>query len=137
MTEKESLPDKPDKPERKKPGPKPKELQAKVVLGLPVGRDKKIVPPDEVYKLAAIGCKDSEIANWFGIGYDALRNNFAEELTKGREDVKIALRRAQLTTALDGNATMQIWLGKNILGQSDNPTDSAENAPLPWTDKDL
>jgi hypothetical protein len=120
-----------------KRGPKPKQLTEMVVLGLPVGRDKKIVPPEEVYKLAAIGCKDTEICNWFGIGPDALRNNFAAELTKGREDVKIALRRAQLTTALEGNATMQIWLGKNILGQSDNPQDSAENAPLPWTDKDI
>lgn len=126
-----------EKKPRAKTGPKPKQLQEMTVLGLCVGRDKKIVPPDEVYKLAAIGCKDSEIANWFGIAYDTLRNNFAEELIKGREDVKIALRRAQLTTALEGNATMQIWLGKNILGQSDNPTDSAENAPLPWTEKDL
>lgn len=126
-----------DKKPRQKPGPKPKELTQMIVLGLPVGRDKKIVPPDEVYKLAAIGCKDSEIANWFGIGYDALRNNFAEELIKGREDVKIALRRAQLKTALSGNATMQIWLGKNILGQEENPTDNESNAPLPWDSKDL
>jgi hypothetical protein len=29
---------------------------------------------------------------------------------------------------------MLIWLGKNILGQSDNPTNSDANAPLPWTD---
>jgi hypothetical protein len=126
-----------EKQPRKKPGPKPKQLPEMTVLGLPVGRDKKIVPPDEVYKLAAIGCKDTEICNWFGIGPDALRNNFAAELTKGREDVKIALRRAQLTTALEGNATMQIWLGKNLLGQSDNPTDTAENQALPWTEKDI
>ena len=126
-----------EKQPKKKPGPKPKQLTEMTVLGLPVGRDKKIVPPDEVYKLAAIGCKDTEICNWFGIGPDALRNNFAAELTKGREDVKIALRRAQLTTALEGNATMQIWLGKNLLGQSDNPTDTAENQALPWTEKDL
>ena len=126
-----------EKKPRQKPGPKPKELVEMTVLGLPVGRDKKIVPPEDVYKLAAIGCKDSEIANWFGIAYDTLRNNFAEELIKGREDVKIALRRAQLKTALDGNATMQIWLGKNLLGQSENPADTAENAPLPWTEKDI
>ena len=126
-----------EKKPKGKTGPKPKELVEMTVLGLPVGRDKKIVPPDEVYKLAAIGCKDSEIANWFGIAYDTLRNNFAEELIKGREDVKIALRRAQLTTALEGNATMQIWLGKNILGQSDNPQETEANQPLPWTEKDI
>ena len=120
-----------------KTGPKPKELVEMTVLGVVCGRDKKIVPPEEVYKLAAIGCKDSEIANWFGIAYDTLKYNFTEELIKGREDVKIALRRAQLTTALEGNATMQIWLGKNILGQTDNPQETEANQPLPWTDKDL
>lgn len=122
----------------KKRGPKPKQLTEMVVLGLPVGRDKKIVPPNEVYKLAAIGCKDSEIANWFGIGPDALRNNFAAELTKGREDVKIALRRSMLHNACqNNNAAVQIFLAKNLLGMSDTPTDSEANQPLPWDSKDL
>jgi len=27
-----------------------------------------------------------------------------------------------------------IWLGKNILAQSDAPTNTDDNKPLPWTD---
>lgn len=115
-----------------KTGPKPKQLVTAEYLGIPVGRDKKIIDPEEVEKLAGIGCKDSEIADWFGIKQDTLRYNFADQLTKGREHLKQSLRRAQLSLALGGNAVMLIWLGKNILGQSDNPQDSDSNSPLPW-----
>ena len=117
-----------------KPGPKPKELVEATYLGIPVGRDKKVIDPEEVEKLAGIGCKDSEIADWFGIKQDTLRYNFADQLTKGREHLKQSLRRAQLSLALSGNAVMLIWLGKNILGQQDNPTNNEDQKPLPWTD---
>lgn len=121
---------------QQKTGPKPKKLVTAEIEGLCVGRDKKVIPPNEVFKLANIGCKDKEIAEWFGIAEDTLRYNFAVELTKGRENMKQSLRRAQLTLALSGNAVMLIWLGKNLLGQSDNPTDTAESQPLPWEAKD-
>jgi hypothetical protein len=122
---------------RKKTGPKPKQLTAKTVLGLPVGRDKKIVPPEEVYKLAALGCKNVEIAEWFGVSEDAISSNFAAELVKGRVAVKISLRRAMLNNACQNmHASVQIFLAKNFLGMSDNPVDSEANAPLPWSDED-
>jgi hypothetical protein len=118
-----------------KRGPKPKQLQEKIVLGLPVGRDKKVVPPEEVYKLAAMGCKNTEIADWFGVSEDAISRNFAAELTKGRVAVKISLRRAMLNNACqNNNAALQIFLAKNFLGMSDNPVDSEANTPLPWSD---
>ena len=118
-----------------KPGPKPKELVEATYLGIPVGRDKKVIDPEEVEKLAALGCKDSEIANWFGIQYDTLRNNFSEQLTKGREDLKITLRRAMLNNACKNmNAAVQIFLAKNILGMSDNGQESDDKKPLPWSD---
>lgn len=118
-----------------KRGPKPKQLTEKVVLGLPVGRDKKIVPPEEVYKLAALGCKNVEIADWFGVSEDAISRNFAAELEKGRVAVKISLRRAMLDNACKNmSASVQIFLAKNLLGMSDSPMDSEANAPLPWTD---
>ena len=120
---------------RGKTGPKPKELIEATYLGIPVGRDKKVIDPDEVEKLAGIGCKDSEIAEWFGIKQDTLRYNFADQITKGREHLKQSLRRAQLSLALSGNAVMLIWLGKNILGQTDNPNNNDNNQPLPWSDE--
>lgn len=104
------------------------------VEGVVVGRDKKIIPPNEVYKLASIGCKNSEICDWFGIDDSTLQYNFKQELVKGREHLKQSLRRAQIQLALSGNATLLIWLGKNLLGQSDNPVDSEANQPLPWTE---
>lgn len=104
------------------------------VEGVIVGRDKKVVPPRDVERLAQMGCKDSEIAEWFGIDENTLRYNFSVELLKGKLALNQSLRQAQIRLALSGNATMLIWLGKNILGQSENPTDSEANAPLPWSD---
>jgi hypothetical protein len=120
---------------KKKTGPKPKQLTEKTVLGLPVGRDKTIVPPEEVYKLAALGCKNTEIADWFGVTEDAISRNFAAQLIKGRAAVRISLRRAMLNNACqNNNAAVQIFLSKNMLGMSDNPNDSEANQPLPWSD---
>jgi hypothetical protein len=108
----------------------------KVVQGVVVGRDKKVVPPKEVEDLAAMGCKDSEIALWFGVSESTLRYQFSANLIKGRENLKQTLRQAQIKLALGGNAVMLIWLGKNILGQSDSPTTTQDRQPLPWNDSE-
>lgn len=123
---------------KKKTGPKPKDLVTIEVTGYEVGRGitKKVVFDEDVYKLAAMGCSNAEISRWFDIDENTLAYNFATILAKGREHLKQSLRRAQIKLALSGNATMLIWLGKNILGQSDSPLDSDANAPLPWTDED-
>ena len=123
-------------PNPSKTGNKPKQLKAIEVYGYEVGRGlrKKVVVPEDIYKLAALGCTDREIALWFDIKEDTLRYNFAEILAKGREDIKMALRNAMIKNALGGNAVMQIWLSKNWLGMSDNPSQSDENKPLPWSE---
>lgn len=115
-------------------GRKNRRTGTKEVEGVIVGRDKKVIPPEEVYKLAQMGCKNQEIANWFGLDENTLTYNFSVELLKGRESLKQSLRQAQIRLALSGNAVMLIWLGKNILGQSDSPLDSEANQPLPWSD---
>jgi len=92
------------------------------------------VPPDEVWKLAEIGMTDREIAEWFQIKEDTLRYNFADYLTKGRAGMKRRLRAVQLSTALSGNATLLIWLGKQYLGQSDQPMVTDDDKILPWND---
>ena len=119
----------------KKTGPKPKQMIEGTFMGLPVGRDNKIVDPSEVEKLAAIGCKDIEIANWLGIKPDTLRRNFAAELTKGREGMRISLRRAMLSNAIqNNNAVLQIFLSKNFLGMMDQPLSTDDAKVLPWND---
>jgi|TARA_B110000908_G_C10027110_1_gene345634 hypothetical protein len=111
-----------------------RKMGEKTVEGAIVGRDKKIVPPEEVYKLAQIGCKDKEIAEWFGITDNTLRFNFSVELLKGRESMKQSLRRTMWNNAIGMNNTvMQIFLAKNFLGMSDNGV-ITNDEPLPWVE---
>ena len=121
-----------------KTGNKPKQLKAIEVYGYEVGRGlrKKVVVPEDIYKLAALGCTDQEIATWFDIEYSTLRYNFSETIAKGRQDLKAALRKAMLHNAMNGNAALQIFLAKNLLGMSDNPNNSDEHKPLPWNEDD-
>ena len=102
--------------------------------GIVVGRNKKVVVPEEVEKLAKLWCTNQEIAEWFGIDTNTLKYNFSDLIAKGRSETKQALRRAQLKNALEGNTVMQIWLGKNILGQKESPINEDMNKILPWSD---
>jgi hypothetical protein len=121
-----------------KTGNKPKQLVAVEVLGYEVGRGlrKRVVSPQDVYKLAALGHTDREIATWFDMKEDTLRYNFADIMAKGRQEMKTALRNAMFKNALSGNAALQIFLAKNMLGMSDNPSNTDDKRPLPWTDSD-
>jgi len=104
--------------------------------GLIVGRGttKKVVPPDEVFYLATLGCSYKELGEWFGVPEDTMRYNFRPYVEKAREETKQRLRQAQIKLALSGNAVMLIWLGKNMLGQSDTPTNVDNEKILPWSD---
>lgn len=119
-----------------KPPKKEKTLVEGTIQGFPIGRDKKVVPPEEVQKLAALGCSNRDIANFFGIEESNVSRHFAAFITKGREDLKIALRRAMLDNACrNNNAAVQIFLAKNMLGMSDTPINSDDKQPLPWNDE--
>ena len=119
-----------------KPPGRPKQLVEGIIEGYPIGRDKKIVPPDEVQKLAALGCSNRDIANFFGIEESNVSRHFAAFITKGREEVKIALRRAMLDNACrNHSAAVQIFLAKNLLGMSDVPVNTEDKKPLPWNDE--
>lgn len=83
------------------------------------GRPLKEIPADEVLKLAGFGCTNTEIADFFGVNEGCIRKRFSETLSKGRSMLKMRLRKKQIEVALKGNAVMLIFLGKNLLGQSD------------------
>jgi hypothetical protein len=120
-----------------KPPKKQKQLVEGTIEGYPIGRDKKVVPPDEVQKLAALGCSNRDIANFFGIEESNVSRHFAAFITKGREEVKIALRRAMLDNACrNHSAAVQIFLAKNLLGMSDIPVNTEDKKPLPWSDEE-
>jgi hypothetical protein len=110
-----------------------KEVQGHIVGR---GENQTVIPPDEIVKLAKLGCSIEEISDWFQVPRETIKYNFSDYIAKGRAETKQALRRAQLSLALKGNATMLIWLGKNMLGQSDNPITSEANTPLPWNDNE-
>jgi hypothetical protein len=114
-----------------------RKMGTKTVEGVVVGRDKLVVPPEEVEQLAQIGLKDKEIAAWFGVNDNTLRFNFSVELLKGREKLKMSLRQAMIKNATTNmNAALQIFLAKNYLGMSDSPLDAEANAPLPWVENE-
>lgn len=105
----------------------------KTVSGIWVGRGqtRHLIPPEEIFKLAVIGCTNREICDWFGITESTLTFNFSAYLQKARSFMKQRLRRAQLKTALGGNPTMQIWLGKQMLSQRDTPVEEPNTTTLP------
>ena len=85
-----------------------------------VGRPKKYkLDTKQVEQLAGFGCTDTEIASFFDISRTTLERNYEHYLTKGRESGKIRLRQYQWSAAKKGNVAMLIWLGKQLLNQSD------------------
>lgn len=93
----------------------------------------KIIDPELLYKLAIMGATNRELGDFFGVPEAQIRYYFTQYLEKARSALKIKLRRAQLKVAIENeNPTMLIWLGKNILGQSDSVVDTTEDKILPW-----
>ena len=86
-----------------------------------VGRPKKYdIDTDTLFKLAKYNLTNIEIADIYGCDEALLRKNYSEFLTKGRGELKKRLRQAQYEVAVDDkNVTMLIWLGKQILGQTE------------------
>ena len=74
---------------------------------------------EQVFKLAQIGCRNQEIADYFNCSAQTIETRFQPELDKGRAELKMTLRRWQIEAARKGNVAMMIWLGKQLLGQQD------------------
>ena len=91
------------------------------------------IDPEQVEKLAALGCNNSEIASFFNCSESLIRKSYSEFLTKGRAEQKIRLRQLQWKSAEKGNVTMQIFLGKNMLGQQDRIEQTELDEPLTWS----
>lgn len=72
-----------------------------------------------VRRFARFGCNDSEIADLVGVSNDTIQRRFGPILREARAHRKLVLRYLQFRNARNGNAALQIWLGKNELGQSD------------------
>lgn len=99
-----------------------------------VGRPKIEIDEELLYKLATIHCTMREMVDIMGVSQDTLKRNYAHIIAKGKSEGKMRLRRKQVEVAMQGSHAMLIWLGKQMLGQSDNPTPEEATAVLPWTD---
>jgi hypothetical protein len=81
---------------------------------------------DQIEKLAAIMCTMEEIASVVECSVDTLERRYAEVIKRGRERGKMSLKRKQYETAMKGNVSMLIWLGKQHLGQRDKSKDEID-----------
>ena len=88
---------------------------------------KNKINKDDFEKLCNLWCTLTEIAEFFDVSEDTLESwckdtyqeTFSETYKKKNSKGKIALRRWQMKSAEKGNVTMQIWLGKQYLGQKE------------------
>ena len=88
---------------------------------------KNKINKEEFEKLCALWCTLVEISEFFGVSEDTLErwcmdtygDTFAETYKRKASKGKMALRRWQMRSAEKGNVTMQIWLGKQQLGQKE------------------
>ena len=93
------------------------------------GRPKKPFDIEQFEEMCKIQCTEVEICSILRIDKNTLNDrcrehydgrSFSQVFAEKREGGKRSLRRAQWKTAIEsGNPVMQIFLGKNMLGQAD------------------
>jgi len=91
-----------------------------------VGRPKINLNLEELERLSRLNCTMPEISAYFDIPLRTLEDKFTNEvdvrkaIEKGRATGKLSLRRRQIQIMKEtNNPTMAIWLGKQMLGQTD------------------
>lgn len=90
-----------------------------------VGRPRIEFDLDEINRLGKLHVTTEEMANFLGCSHDTIEKRIREDeafyvaYKGGQAERKVGLRRSQWKLADKGNCTMQIWLGKQYLGQSD------------------
>ena len=103
------------------------------------GRPKKTFTDKEVEQiktLARCHCPDSEIAAFMNIGEMTIRRHFGTLIKEERESGRASIRAKQFRLAMDGDRTMLIWLGKQLLGQADKHEWDLKNIPEDkWLDE--
>ena len=87
----------------------------------------------ELEKLCRLNVTNDEIAAFFGVCTKTVQREYARgedfkrAVDKGRAHGRLSLRRSQMKLADAGNATMLVWLGKQLLRQSDAPVEEADD----------
>ena len=101
-----------------------------------MARPRKDIDWEQFKKLCAIQCTLAEIAGWFDCSEDTIERwckrtfgkGFADTFKTHSQSGKISLRRYQFKLA-EKNAAMAIFLGKQYLGQKDEPDINLASVP--------
>lgn len=101
--------------------------EGETVTKRPVGRPTKDFDLKIFEGLCKISCTKEEIAATMDMSLETLENkvrefyqdNFSGVYKRFQGTGKQSLRRMQFRAAQKGNVTMLIWLGKQVLGQTD------------------
>lgn len=99
-----------------------------------MARPKKEIDKKSFENLCGIQCTQEEICDFFEISDKTLNSwckrtygkSFSEVFRQKRGKGKISLRRTQFRLA-EKSTTMAIWLGKQYLGQQENPNTSLDD----------
>jgi AraC-like DNA-binding protein len=108
------------------------------IKGIIVGQreNRRIIPIEQVRKLAALHLSYRDMAEFFGVKENTFRDNFRYEVERYRQVTKQRLMEAMMTNAFERmNPTVQIWMSKNILGWTDQPINTESSQVLPWLDE--
>ena len=101
-----------------------------------MARPRKEIDSDQFEKLCGLQCTLAEIAGWFDCSEDIIERwckrtfgkGFADTFKTHSQSGKISLRRYQFKLA-EKNAAMAIFLGKQYLGQKDEPDINLASVP--------
>ena len=91
-----------------------------------MGRSRIEIDLEEFEKLCRLHCTQEELAAWFNCSVSAIRDRVAKRKdyrdawNRGRAAGRVSLRRAQFAAALNGDRTMMVWMGKQLLDQKDS-----------------
>ena len=89
------------------------------------GQPKIVFDYVELEDLSRSYCSFIELAKFYNCSEQTIENyyknddEFKTAVDRGRFEAVKGLRRKQLEMAMDGNTQMAVFLGKNILGQTD------------------
>jgi hypothetical protein len=88
------------------------------------GRKSIQIDLGQLEKLCMLQCTDQELAGWFNVSTRTIEKRrkqavFGDVMQRGRAKGQISVRRAQMKLLENGNGTMGVWLGKQLLGQRD------------------
>lgn len=95
---------------------------------MPGGRPRKNIDLDSVKELASEGNTQADIADALGFSRQLFgkRKDLTKAYWDGIAEMRLSLRHFQFNAARDGNIQMLIWLGRQFLGQKDQPEESAD-----------